>query len=602
MKIFRKKKIIHSIDLYFSQFISKKNYIIMLVAACVSFESNNGHIFLPIEYFKKNNFFSINNKKIIKKILLILNNKKINWLLELKNHSSIGNGNIITPLVLDKEKIYLYKIWKAEKNIFKYLNKKTYFSEIEIIKASQALKNLFPNKEEYYPQKIAIALTLINDIVFILGGPGTGKTTIIIKILLILIQYKKKNIKIQLSAPTGKATSRLIEILNNNQIFYMNDVDLEKNNIFILNPITLHQLLGISKTSNKIFFNKNNPLNIDILIIDEVSMIDILMMDNIFSSVKKNTKIIFIGDYNQLSPIGIGSILKNIYNYSYFGYSSKTISILEKIIQCSNLNIKINKNNNILISDKIYILRKNYRFKKTSGIYILSNEIFKNNQKILNKLFNNLIDNVFFYEINNTIQYINMINKIIFYNEEYWNSIEKKDDIKKIIKIFQKNQILCVIKNGLFGINNINNILEQFMHTKNIIKKYFYIKKQIWYIGKPIIITKNNKYLNLSNGDIGITNLNNNKKLQVCFLKNNNKVKCIPIELLENYNTAWCITVHKSQGSEFNHTILILPNKNLEILNQETLYTAITRSKKKITIFSNKKILIASINKNKNFY
>ena len=138
------------------------------------------------------------------------------------------------------------------------------------------------------------------------------------------------------------------------------------------------------------------------------------------------------------------------------------------------------------------------------------------------------------------------------------------------------------------------------MYKKNLIKEYLYANNRIWYIGKPIIITKNNRYLNLSNGDIGITNLNSKKKLQVCFLKNNETEQYIPIDLLENYETAWCITVHKSQGSEFNHTTLILPNKNLEILNQEILYTAITRARKKLNIFSNKKIFIKTA-KNKVF-
>lgn len=205
----------------------------------------------------------------------------------------------------------------------------------------------------------------------------------------------------------------------------------------------------------------------------------------------------------------------------------------------------------------------------------------------------------FFYEINCEHQYERMINKIIFYNQEYWDKIEQKESIKEIIKKFKQHQILCIVRDGLFGIHNINNTLEKVMYKKNIIKKYSYINNQIWYPGKPIIITKNNKYLNLSNGDIGITHFNHQKKLQVCFLQDHNNTKYIPVDLLENYETAWCITVHKAQGSEFNHTTLILPNKNLEILNKEILYTAITRSRKKLSIFSNKKIFIMTSKKQK---
>ncbi|KAF0747326.1 RecBCD enzyme subunit RecD [Aphis craccivora] len=475
-----------------------------ILAACTSFESNNGHLFLSIEYFQKNNFFSVNNKKIIKKILFILNTNQINWFFELSKHHAVSNGDITTPLVLFQKKIYLYKIWKSEKNILKYLYQKKIYFEFDLMTTCEILKKLFPSKE-YNAQKTAVALR----------GPGTGKTTVIIKIIIALIKNTKKNIKIQLSAPTGKATTRLIEILNNHKIFDLY-ISSEEKKLFILPPVTIHQLLGISKTSDKIFFNKKNPLNIDILIIDEVSMIDIFMMHNIFSALQKNTKIIFIGDHNQLSPIGAGSILKKIYNYSHDGYSLETISYLKKITQYSNLFNKENKNNTFLISDKICILKKNYRFKTNSGIDIL----------------------------------------------------------------FKAHQTLCVIKDGPFGIKHINKTLENIMYKKNIIKKYFYINNQIWYLGKPIIITKNNKYLNLSNGDIGITNFDQQQKLQVCFLKDNNSTKCIPVDLLENYETAWCITVHKAQGSEFNQTTLILPNTDLKILNKEILYTAVTRSRK----------------------
>ncbi|WP_348769383.1 exodeoxyribonuclease V subunit alpha [Buchnera aphidicola] len=593
-----KKKIIRMIDVVFSQFISKKNNIIMLVAACVSFESNNGYLYLPLEYFKKNNFFSTKNPKIIKKILFILNQKKINWHLELLNHHAFNNGNIVTPFVFVQRKIYLYKIWKAKKNIFQYLNQKQTSTKFHLIKNYKFLDELFPSRI-YNSQKIAIALSLINQILFILGGPGTGKTTTIITIIIALIKYSEQNIKIQLSAPTGKATERLIEILNNHYKFLNLYLSKEQIKCSLLKPVTIHQLLGISKISDRIFFNETHPLNVDVLIIDEVSMIDILMMNNIFLSTKKNTKIIFIGDHNQLSPIGIGSILKKIYNYSSHGYSLETTYFLKKITKYSNIYNKENKNNTFLISDKICILKKNYRFQKNSGIYIISNAIYQYKEKVFIQLFKNLIQNVLFYEINFENQYKDMIEKIIFYNKRYWDKIDKKENIKEIIKIFKKHQTLCVLREGLFGVNNINKILEKTMHKKNIIKKFFLIKNQMWYIGKPIIINKNNKYLNLSNGEIGITHLNYENKLQVFFLKNNDSIKCIPIDLLEHYETAWCITVHKAQGSEFDNITLILPNKNSEILNKEILYTAVTRSRKKISIFSNKKIFILASKKQK---
>ncbi|BAB13153.1 exodeoxyribonuclease V subunit alpha [Buchnera aphidicola str. APS (Acyrthosiphon pisum)] len=589
-----KLKIIRPIDFYFSQFIAQKNNIVMLVAACVSYESSRGYISLPIKYFEKHYFFSSSNEVFIKKILTLLE-KKINWPVELLKHASIGNGGTSTPLVLHKKKIYLYKMWKSESNIFNYLYTKNKKNKINQKKCSKILENLFPQKNMSF-QKIAVALTLINNITFIIGGPGTGKTTTILKIIIALIKSSKKSIKIQLSAPTGKATTHLNEILKNN-IFDLYFSEKEKCSL-PSTATTIHQLLGIQKISQKSFFNKSNCLDLDVLIIDEISMVDILMMEKILSSISKNTKLIFIGDHNQLGPIESGSILRKICYYANDGYSFKSMISIEKLTQYK-LCKKINKKTTNFISDNICVLNKNYRFNKNSGIYTLSNAIFKKKTRIIESLFDNSIKNIFFYETNSSEQYKKMIKNICLNYEDFWEKIYKKATMKEIIESFQNYQVLCILHDGLFGVNIINKKLEENMYKKNIIK-YFYIDGEEWYIGKPIMIINNNRALNVSNGNIGITNINKNGILQVSFLKENNTINNIPVKILRNYKTAWAITVHKSQGSEFMNTALILPNFNSHILNKDTLYTGITRSRKILSIFSDKKIFLNTIFKNTN--
>ncbi|WP_284443117.1 exodeoxyribonuclease V subunit alpha [Buchnera aphidicola] len=586
-----KLKIIRPIDFYFSQFIAQKNTIIMLVAACVSYESTKGHIFLPVQYFEKNCFFSSFNKTFTKKISIILE-KKINWSFELLKHISVGNGSIPTPLVLYKKKIYLYKMWKAENNIFKFFYTNKNKNKIDRKKCSKILDNLFPGKSINF-QKIAVALTLINHITFIVGGPGTGKTTTILKIIIALIKSSSKPIKIQLSAPTGKATTRLNKIMKNN-IFDLYFSEKEKYSL-PSRAKTIHQLLGIQKISQNSFFNKNNLLDLDILIIDEISMVDILMMEKILCAVSKNTKLIFIGDQNQLCPIESGSILREICYYANNGYSLKTIVDIKKLTQYK-LQKKINKKTTF-ISNSICVLKKNYRFDKSSGIDILSNAICNKKIKIIENLFNNSIKNVFFYEHNSVQKYKKMIENITSNYKNFWDKIYKKATIKEIIESFQDYQVLCVLHDGLFGVNFLNKKLEENMHKKNIIK-YFYINEQEWYVGKPIMISNNNKYLDVFNGDIGITNFSKSGVLQVSFLKENNTINNIPAKILSNYKTAWAITVHKSQGSEFINTALILPNFNSYMLNKDILYTGITRSRKILSIFSDKEVFMKTVLKN----
>lgn len=591
------KNIIHQIDFDFAKFISKTNNIIMLVAACMSYENQKGHIFLPIQYFKKNNFFSSTNEKFIKKILMILD-KKIYWETELLRHSSFSNGSKLTPFIIQNHKIYFYKMWQAKNNILNYLETHNKKNKINKKKCFILLNNLFPNQKKDF-QKIATASALLNNIIFILGGPGTGKTSTILKIIIALIKNTKKIIKIQLSAPTGKATARLSEIINNN-LFDIYLSKKEKQSI-ILSPKTIHQLLEINKISQKSAFNKNYLLDLDVLIIDEISMVDILMMEKILFAVSKKTKLIFIGDHNQLCPIEAGSILRYIYHHVNYNYNSKNMINIEQITGyklCKKIKTKID----ILISNNICILQKNYRFNKNSGIYILSNAVINQNIKLIQHACNNKIKNIFFHDINSIQKYDNMIEKLSAKNEYFWEKIYNKKNILDIIKTFQDHQILCVLNNSLFGANILNMQIEENMHQKHMIK-YIYINGALWYVGKPIMITKNSKYLNLSNGNIGITNMSQNGILQVSFLKKDNTIHNIPVKILKYYKTAWVITVHKAQGSEFINTTLILPDKYSSYLNQDVIYTGITRSQKTLNIFSKKDIFIKSVlNKNNLIY
>ncbi|CAL4326511.1 exodeoxyribonuclease V subunit alpha [Buchnera aphidicola] len=587
-----KIKILRPIDFYFAEFVAQKNTIVMLVAACVSFESKNGHTFLPIKYFEKNCFFSSMDKQFIKKILISLE-KKINWSVELLKHESVSNGSYVTPLILSKNKIYLYKMWKAENSIVKYLYKKNKENKVNFKKCSKILDDLFPENIRN-TQKIAVALTLINNITFIMGGPGTGKTTTILKIIIALIKSSEKSIKIQLSAPTGKATRRLTEIIKNN-IFDTHLLQKEKNYL-PSNAVTIHQLLGIEKISQKSFFNQNNLLDLDVLIIDETSMIDILMIEKIFNAVSKNTKLIFIGDHNQLCPIESGSILKNIFYYTNNGFNYKTLSILKKITGYK-IYAEKNKITTDIISNNICILNKNYRFNKNSGIYILSNAIHNENQDVIKNLFKNSIKNIFFDETNTIKQYQQMIEKITLDYTNFWKKINTKSTMQEIIETFQNYQVLCILHDGLFGVKTLNKKIEENMHQKKMIQ-YFHINNQLWYIGKPIMITSNDTILDVFNGNVGITNVNNQGLLQVSFLKEKNVIQHIPINVLKNYETAWAITVHKAQGSEFMNTSLILPNFYSNVLNKDILYTGVTRSRNKLNIFSNKEIFMKTILKN----
>ncbi|HXK00309.1 MAG TPA: exodeoxyribonuclease V subunit alpha [Buchnera sp. (in: enterobacteria)] len=585
-----KKNIINNIDFYFSSYIiTEKEPAIMLAAACLSYSVNCGHVCLPIFNLENKLIFPKKEKKLIDKLWNTAGNPK-NWTEILLKSNHISHNSNAGPLVLYRKNLYLNYLWQAEKKVFLFIsnNKKEKFDTILF---NIILKSLFHKKNNDF-QKIAVAMTMIWKIVFIIGGPGTGKTTVIAKILLSLIRVSKKKIKIRLAAPTGKASARLTESLKY-AFKKIKCTEVEKN-ILPQQAITLHALLGITQKNKKPFFNVNNILNIDVLIIDESSMIDLLLMEKIINALPKKVKVIFLGDINQLPSIEPGCILKDIYTYHYHGYSYETAKILKNITEC-----KINIIDNILhttINDSICVLKKKYRFNPISDIAQLEEDLKKNSSNLIKKIFYNKYKNVFYHEINNDNDYLNMIKKIVKEYSKYLNTIKTDYNLKNIMQKFNEYRVLCAIRNGIYGVKNINKYIEMQMEHMNLIKSYK-LKDNIWYTGKPIMITKNNKSLGLFNGDIGITILDNKKKLKVFFVLDENNIKIIPIELIFEYETTWVMTIHKAQGSEFTHTVLILPNIDQTILTKELIYTAITRACDKLTIYAEKKTFLKIIKK-----
>jgi len=433
--------------------------------------------------------------------------------------------------------------------------------------------------------------------IFIIGGPGTGKTTTIAKILVALTRMSKKKLKIKLAAPTGKAAARLTESLNNS----LNNIQLKKLEkiLFPSHAITLHTLLGINKNNNIPFFNSNNLIDIDILIVDESSMIDLWLMAQLINAIPKKSKIIFLGDPNQLPAVQPGSVFKDIYSYHQYAYSISTATLLKNITKCHIKTIQTSEN--LIINDSICTLNKNYRFNNNSDISRLEKDLKNFNINKIKKIFFNEYKNITYHEINNNKQYTHMLEKIVKKYKKYIQKILNKNNPEKIIKVFHHYRVLCALKNGVYGVKKINENLEQIMQNNNMIQPH-YVNDDIWYVGKPIMITENDSSLNLLNGDIGITLLNEKNKLTVFFILKKSILISIPINLLPKHETTWAMTIHKSQGSEFEHVILILPNYNYPILTHEILYTAVTRTCNKLTIYANKKIFLKTIlNKNSRY-
>lgn len=570
----------NKLDIKIASILEKKNNLLLLIFLLLSKCTRNGNVCLDIKKININ-FFLKNHKikkdKKIEKLIKIKYKEKIKIL---KKSNAICNPKKLNkPLVLSKNKLYFQNLWKDEQTIICFFKKNLSY-KVNEKKLKKILNEIFEFEEKKNWQKIAVTIAATSKISIISGGPGTGKTTIITKILLTLIKLNKKKIKIKIGAPTGKSVEKITHSINEE----LKKITIKKSDQKKIpkKAYTIHRLLKFQPEKGTFYYNKKNQLTIDFLILDETSMIGLSIMARLIESLPKHTVVIFLGDKNQLPSIESGFIFNNLCYFSKFPYTKKRIKQIKKI---TGYKIKQKKiKHNIKIQDNICMLTKNYRFHHKSEIGILSSAIKNNNIKKIKKILKNKNKNIFFKNIDKIDDLNNIIKTISKKYKKYLKKIKNNKNKKKIINHFNKYRILTAKKKTNFGTKKINHIIEKMLHEQRYIKKKN--KSSEDYEGRPIMITENNYNLSLFNGETGII-LKEKCKLKAFFYKPNNLIKQINILCLPEYETAYAITVHKSQGSEFDEICLILPPIFDSNIKKELIYTAVTRAKKKITIYAN---------------
>ena len=477
-----------------------------------------------------------------------------------------------SPIIFEKRKLSFEKWSKKIKKILGILLKKTNQNNI-----NSRLKR----KSNSCDKKTTIInLFEESNLVFLQGGPGTGKSTLILETILYYLN-KNNNINIGLSAPTGKASSRLKESLD-----YKKKSDY-KDEIDKIECQTLHR--WIYNSINKSGKLKYDLKELDIFVIDEMSMVNVDLFEIILNSLAKDCKLLLVGDANQLPPINSSSIWNYIFSNLTKNPFDTSIVNLEKVYRNSGDIVELsklifNKNNN-LFNYKLDQINKN---KITSNIKVYKNK----NKSIPENLVNNI--NLHLKDMKASVRLLS--NKSYIFNQE----IEDLYDCEKnlVVEIFKKLNskiILCKTNSGIWGVNDINKLI------LNQNKPYNFEK---WDEGMPIMCTENNNELGISNGDIGVVIGKGNlrKFLFRKFNKFNKQVAAlIEPNKLENIVPAIALTIHKSQGSE-SESVYILWNQNLsktklkEVNNQKKIilkdnfekrlfYTAITRAKKDLTLY-----------------
>lgn len=505
----------------------------------------------------------------------------------------VGLPGEFKPLVLDTlGRIYLYRYWKYEQDLARVLSEKVSarggVPDENLLKDS--LQRLFPVSGDGIDwQKIAALLTLYKRFCVISGGPGTGKTTTVVKILAILLEQPWDTaLRVAMAAPTGKAATRLKESIQLMKSC-LNCSD-ELKGLIPEDVTTLHRLLGVRSGTHRFRHGEENLLPYDVVIIDEASMVALPLMAKLVCALGRETRLILLGDRDQLASVEAGAALGDICGRGGQEYFSEDFSTFVNRVSGDILSHYPAEQLNISMADTLVVLRKNYRFGNGSGIGGVAKAVNKGcGSTALSLLSAADYKDCSWLDLSGPEMFEKTLADFVVSGYRAYLSACSPADA---LRLFDDFRILCAVRKGIYGVVNINLLVERILADKGLIEKH-----NRWYTGRPIMITVNDYRLKLFNGDIGIVfpDPESEGNPRVWFSSPSGGVRSVSPSRLPEHETVYAMTVHKSQGSEFSQLLLVLPDRGQAVMTRELIYTGITRAKKHAAVWGDREAFFAAI-------
>ncbi len=473
------------------------------------------------------------------------------------------------PLILDTTgRLYLHRYWRYERHLALAIRART--SAHTALPCSQA--EVAKLLDRYFlaasdDQRRAAERAIQSSFCVITGGPGTGKTHTIARLIALLAEIApigSPSPRVALAAPTGKAASRMTESIRH--ALGELPTDARRSEALTIEGQTLHRLLGITPGSPMPRFDERNPLPIDSLILDEASMVDLATMSKVFAATPLHARIVLLGDKDQLASVEAGSVLADICLAAEEAGESP-------LGQC------------------VSQLRRSYRFTPGSGIERLSTAI---NGGAADEAIALLKDPPAGIEAMPLPAAASFEFHIAERASTYFRSVLEMPEPRLALNALGAFRILCAVRRGPYGVENLNRLVEKALASRKIATP-----GARHYHGRPILVLRNDYGLRLFNGDIGLLlhDPEAGGDLRAFFIGQDGALRRLLPARLPEHETAWAITVHKSQGSEFNRVLLIVPDRDSPLLTRELLYTGVTRARETAEIWSDEATLRAAISR-----
>ncbi len=562
----------------------------LLAAACLSAGAGEGHVCLPLALLRPDMLFSGHQQLLAEALWQAADapQEPQQWQSLLSGWSAVSEGLLAAPMVLTRERLYLHRMWHQERQVADFFSAELPADQADPAALRQILDQLFGEAGDNW-QKVAAAVALTRQHSVISGGPGTGKTTTVARLLAALLLMEPRRLRICMAAPTGKAAARLTESLGKAlQALPVSETIKAR---FPQEATTLHRLLGARPGTRSLRYHAGNPLHLDVLVVDEASMVDLSMMASLISALPPGARVIFLGDRDQLASVEAGAVLGDICRCAEYGYSPQRARELEQLTGASIQGTETP--DAPPVRDSLCLLRQSYRFSAGSGIGQLAAAVNQGDVTRLNAVRVGGYQDIALRTLDSADDWLAMLGEISDGYAGVLAMIRQQSAPAEVLRAFSRFQLLCALREGPFGVSGLNQRIEQRLRQQQRLGAP--LTGGQWYAGRPVMITRNDSTLGLFNGDIGITMPDDTGQLKVHFMLPEGDVKAVQPSRLPSHDTAWAMTVHKSQGSEFDHTALVLPPQFSPVLSRELVYTAITRARKQLTIYSDEQLFNRAI-------